>query len=42
MQAGWLSDLTAWIWKAVKTVWQAFADFFSDLFVLFLDKALSA
>ncbi|KGE50658.1 phage coat protein [Xanthomonas axonopodis pv. vasculorum] len=42
MQAGWFSDLTAWIWKAVKAVWQAFADFIGDLFVLFLDKALSA
>ncbi|TWQ68644.1 phage coat protein, partial [Xanthomonas vasicola] len=24
MQVGWLSDLTAWIWKAVKLIWQAF------------------
>ncbi|TWR11343.1 phage coat protein, partial [Xanthomonas vasicola] len=24
MQVGWLSDLTAWIWKAVKLlIWQA-------------------
>ncbi|RNL07802.1 phage coat protein, partial [Xanthomonas vasicola pv. vasculorum] len=33
MQVGWLSDLTAWIWKAVKLIWQAFADFIGDLFV---------
>ncbi|WP_017174116.1 hypothetical protein [Xanthomonas phaseoli] len=42
MQAGWLSDLTAWIFKALKVLWQAFADFMSDLFVMWLEQSLSA
>ncbi|RNK86829.1 phage coat protein, partial [Xanthomonas vasicola pv. vasculorum] len=27
MQAGWFNDLTAWLWRAVKLVWQAVVDF---------------
>ncbi|MBD4018735.1 phage coat protein, partial [Xanthomonas citri pv. citri] len=42
MYAGWFTDLTAWIWRAVKAVWQAFADFIGDLFVMWLEQSLSA
>ncbi|MET3148412.1 UNVERIFIED_ORG: hypothetical protein ABIB63_004210 [Xanthomonas axonopodis] len=34
--------MTAWIFKALKVLWQAFADFMSDLFVMWLEQSLSA
>lgn len=42
MQAGWFNDLTAWLWRAVKMVWQAIVDFVGDLFVMWLEQSLSA
>ena len=42
MQAGWFNDLTAWLWRAVKMVWQAVVDFVGDLFVMCLEQSLSA
>ncbi|ASL00845.1 phage coat protein [Xanthomonas campestris pv. merremiae] len=42
MYAGWFTDLTAWVWRAVKAVWHAFADFIGDLFVMWLEQSLSA
>jgi hypothetical protein len=42
MQAGWLDDLTGWIWKAIKAVWDAFTGFIGDLFVMWLEQSLSA
>ncbi len=41
MQAGWLDDLTAWIWKVVKLVFDAFMDFVNDLFVRTLEQVLT-
>ncbi|WP_349809756.1 phage coat protein [Xanthomonas hortorum pv. hederae] len=42
MFVGWFDDLTAWLWSAVKAVWQAFTDFMSDLFVMWLEQSLAA
>lgn len=42
MQAGWLDDLTSWIWKAIKAVWDAFTNFIGDLFLMWLGQSLSA
>ncbi len=33
MNAGWLTDLTQWIWDTIKEVFQAFTDFVEDFFV---------
>lgn len=33
MNAGWLTDLTKWIWDVIKEVFQAFTDFIEDFFV---------
>jgi hypothetical protein len=33
MQAGWLTDLTKWLWDTIKEVFQAFTDFMQDFFV---------
>ena len=42
MHVGWFDDLTAWLWRAVKMVWQAIVDFVGDLFVMWLEQSLSA
>jgi len=42
MQAGWLTDLTKWLWNALKEFFSALVDFFNDLFVLVLDQICDA
>lgn len=41
LQIGWLTDLTAWLWRIVTLVWQAFVDFMDDFYLTVLDKTLS-
>jgi len=42
MSAGWLTDLTKWLWDALKAFFAALVDFFNDLFVLVLDQICDA
>lgn len=41
MQAGWLDDFSAWLWKVVKLIWDAVVDFFQDLFVFWLEQTFT-
>ncbi|MEA9709181.1 phage coat protein [Xanthomonas campestris pv. raphani] len=40
MQAGWLGDLTNWLLGLAKKLWDAFAEFMGDLFLIWLKHAL--
>lgn len=40
MQAGWLGDLTNWLLNALKKLWDAFAEFMGDLFLMWLKHTL--
>lgn len=42
MQAGWLTDITQWLWDAIKDVWEAFVTFVGDLLVMWLEQSLGA
>lgn len=41
MSAGWLDDLTAWIWKVLIVVFEALVDLINDSFVRGLEMVLS-
>ncbi|MCC7635362.1 phage coat protein [Stenotrophomonas rhizophila] len=41
MYAGWLDDITAWLWKVVKLFFDALTDFIGDLFVRTLEQIFS-
>jgi len=41
MKAGWLDDLTSWLWSVVKLLWDAFYDFMSDLFLRTLEQVFA-
>lgn len=41
MSAGWLDDLTAWIWKVLIMVFEALVDLINDSFVRGLEMVLS-
>jgi len=38
--AGWFGDLTDWLLKIWKQIWQAFTDFIKDIALFFLDIAM--
>ncbi|MET3148424.1 hypothetical protein [Xanthomonas phaseoli] len=40
LRAGWLTDFTTWLLGALKALWDAFAQFMGDLFLVWLQHTL--
>ncbi|PPU32374.1 phage coat protein [Xanthomonas sp. CFBP 7912] len=40
LKAGWLTDFTTWLLGALKALWDAFAEFMGDLFLVWLKHTL--
>ena len=41
MLAGWLGDLTAWLWKTLKLFFDALVDLLGDMFLRTLEQILA-